>query len=122
MARTAAAPIGDSTKGLSTVHATYGWTNHFDRSFGHWTPFVDAGLANSVPNTVFFKQFTSLGHLVHFEGGTTLSLIGPLSASASLYDFAPCGSPQVFGRLVPNGGPPAGRGRHGGVCELKRRA
>ena len=120
MALTGAAPTGDSSKGLSTGHATYDWTNHFDRRFGLWTPFIDAGLANSVPNTVFFQQFTSFGHLVHFEGGMSLSLIGPLSASASYYDFAPWGSQQVFSRLVAKGGPPAGRGGHGRVYEVNQ--
>jgi hypothetical protein len=120
MALTGAAPTGDSSKGLSTGHATYDWTNHFDRGFGHWTPFVDAGLANSVPNTVFFQQFTSLGHLLHFEGGVSHSILGPLSASASFYDFAPWGSQQVFSRLVAKGGPPAGAGGHGRVYELNQ--
>lgn len=113
MALTGAAPTGDSSNGLSTGHVTYDWTNHFDRKFGQWTPFANLGLANSVPNTVYFQQFTSLGHLVHFEGGTTFDIVGPLSASASFYDFAPWGSQQVFSRLVPKGSPPAGPGSHG---------
>ena len=120
MALSGAAPTGDSSKGLSTGHATYDWTNHFDRRFGHWTPFANLGLANSVPNTVYFQQFTSLGHLVHFEGGTAFDLIGPLSASASFYDFAPWGSQQVFSRLVAKGGPPAGPGSHGRAYELSQ--
>ena len=120
MALTGAAPSGDSSKGLSTGHATYDWTNHFDRSFGKWTPFADLGLANSVPSTVFFQQFTSLGHLVHFDAGTALGLLGPLSASASFYEFAPWGSQQVFSRLVTKGGPPAGAGGHGRVYELNQ--
>jgi hypothetical protein len=120
MALTGAAPTGDNSKGLSTGHATYDWTNHFDRRFGHWTPFADAGLANSVPNTLFFQQFTSLGHVAHFEAGTALSIFGPLSASASLYDVAPWGSQQVFSRLVGKGGPPAGTGSHGRVYELNQ--
>jgi len=113
MALIGAAPTGDSSKGLSTGHATYDWTNHFDRRFGQWTPFADAGLANSVPNTVFFQQFTSYGHLVHFEAGTGFSILGPFSASASFYEFAPWGSQQVFSRLVTKGGRPAGPGSHG---------
>ena len=120
MSLTGTAPSGDSSKGLSTGRATYDWINHFDRRFGHWTPFADLGLANSVPNTVFFQQFTSLGHLVHFEVGASLALPGPLSASASVYDFAPWGSQQVFSRLVAKGGPPAGPGGHGRVYELNQ--
>jgi hypothetical protein len=120
MALIGAAPTGNSSKGLSTGHATYDWTNHFDRRFGHWTPFGDLGLANTIPNTVFLQQFTSLGHLVHFEGGTALSLLGPLSASASFYGFAPWGSQQVFSRLVGKGSPPAGPGGHGRIYEVNQ--
>lgn len=120
MALTGVAPTGDSSKGLSTGHATYDWINHFDRRFGQWTPFADAGLANSVPNTVFFQQFTSFGHLVHFEAGTGFSILGPLSASASFYDFAPWGSQQVFSRVVTKGGSAAGPGSHGRVYELNQ--
>jgi hypothetical protein len=120
MTLTGVAPTGDSSKGLSTGHATYDWTNHFDRRFGQWTPFADAGLANSVPNTVFFQQFTSYGHLVHFEAGAAFSILGPVSASASFYDFAPWGSQRVFSRLVAKGGPPAGAGSHGRVYELNQ--
>ena len=119
MALTGAAPTGDSSKGLSTGHATYDWTNHVDRRFGPWTPFADLGLANSIPNTLFFqRQFTSLGHLTHFEAGTAYSIVGPLSASASFYDIVPWGSQQVFSQLVVKGGPPVGSGSHGRPFEL----
>jgi hypothetical protein len=121
MALTGAAPTGDTSKGLSTGHATYDWTNHFDRRFGPWTPFADLGLANSIPNTLFFqRQFTSLGHLTHFEAGTAYRIFGPLSATASFYDIAPWGSQQVFSQLVAKGGPPAGSGSHGRAFELNQ--
>ena len=122
MSLTGAVPTGDSAKGLSTGHATWDWTNHFDRGFGHWIPFAEIGLANSIPNTVFLQQFTSFGHLVHFEGGAGLKLIGPLSASASYYDFAPWGSQQVFSRIVARGGPPVGLGSHGRAFELQQQS
>jgi hypothetical protein len=120
MALTGAAPTGDSSKGLSTGHFTYDWTNHFDRSFGRLTPFADLGLANSVPNTLFFRQFTSLGHLMHFETGAGFDLFGPLSFSTSFYDIAPWGSQQVFSRLVTKGGSAAGTGSHGRVYEMNQ--
>ena len=120
MALTGTAPSGDSSKGLSTGRASYDWTNHVDRKFGRLTPFADLGLANSVPNTLFFQQFTSLGHLMHFETGTGFDLFGPLSFSASFYEIAPWGSQQVFSRLVTKGGLPAGAGSHGRVYELSQ--
>jgi len=44
-------PTGDTKKGLSTGHATFDWDNRLDRDFGIFTPFVDAGVANSIPVT-----------------------------------------------------------------------
>jgi len=115
------APTGDSSTGVSTGHATYDWTNHFDRSFGGFTPFANLGLSNSVPESFLFQRpFASYGHLAHFEAGAALRLIGPLSVSASAYDFEPWGTQEVFSRLVQSGGPPAGRGRSGRVFELNQ--
>lgn len=92
-ALTGTAPSGDSSKGLSTGHATYDWSNRFDRGFGPWTPFFSVGLANSIPNTFLFqRQFTSLGHLAHFEAGTTFSIFGPLSITP------PCTTSRRGGR------------------------
>src|ERR1700683_2668555 len=47
MALTATAPTGDTSKGLSTGHATVNWTNYFYRRFGRLVPFANLGLANS---------------------------------------------------------------------------
>jgi hypothetical protein len=47
---TGRAPTGSTSEGISTGHATYDWTNRIDRDFGHWTPFLEMGLANSIPD------------------------------------------------------------------------
>ena len=44
---TGRAPTGSTSDGISTGHATYDWTNRIDRDFGHWTPFLEVGLADS---------------------------------------------------------------------------
>lgn len=121
MILTGTAPTGDSSTGLSTGHATYDWTNHFDRGFGRLTPFLDLGLANSIPNTLFFRrQFTSYGNVAHFDVGTDFEIIGPLSFNASIYEIAPWGTQQVFSRVVRSGGPPAGTGSHGRAFEVSQ--
>ena len=121
MVLTGTAPTGDSSTGLSTGHATYDWTNHFDRGFGRLTPFVDLGLANSIPDMLFFRrQFASYGNVAHFDAGTDFDIIGPLSFNASLYDIAPWGTQQVFSRVVRGGGPPAGTGGHGRAFEVNQ--
>ncbi len=116
-----AAPTGDSSKGLGVGHASYDWSHHLDRSFGRLTPFIDAGLANAIPQIMFVqRQFESYGHAAHFEFGSSLRLIGPLSASVSGYDIEPWGTQTVFSRVVTRGGPPAGAGRNGRVFELSQ--
>ena len=112
-------PTGDTKKGLSTGHATFDWDNRLDRDFGIFTPFVDAGVANSITDTRFFhRPFTSYGNLAHFEGGTDVDLSHSLSLTLSAYDIAPWGTQTLTSRLVAGGtaGNP-GSVKHGRIFE-----
>src|SRR5258708_39647438 len=72
-ALTGSVPTGNANKGLSTGHATFDWDNRIEHAFGPVTPFVDAGLANSVTDSRFFlRPFTSFGKLLHSEAGADL--------------------------------------------------
>jgi hypothetical protein len=93
------APTGDTKKGLSTGHATWNWSNHFEHGWGNFTPYVDGGVGNSVPDTRHFKRpFMTFGYNAAFEAGTELDA-GPLSLSASAYDVAPWGPQTVISRV-----------------------
>jgi len=114
---TGAAPTGDSAKGLSTGHATFDWNNRFEHSFSILTPFVDAGVGNSIADTLFFhRPFTSFGYLGHFEGGTDVDLSHSFSLTLSAYDIAPWGTQTIFSRDVAKGATGSG-GQHGRVFE-----
>jgi len=92
-------PVASSAKGLSTGRVTFDWDNHFAHGFDLFTPFLDAGVANSVPDTRFLKRpYTSLGTLAHFEGGSELDLGDKFSVSASGYYILPWGPQQIFVR------------------------
>src|ERR1700686_4962636 len=94
-----ALPVASSAKGLSTGRVTFDWDNHFAHGFDRLTPFLDVGVANSVPDTRFLQRaYTSLGTLAHFEGGSELDLGDKLSVSASGYYILPWGSQQIFVR------------------------
>ena len=112
-------PTGDSKKGLSTGHATFDWSNRFDRDIRRFTPFIDVGLANSVTDTRFFQRpFISYGSLAHFEGGTDIDLSHSVSLTLSAYDIAPWGTQTVTSRLVTRGAAGnLGNGKHGRVFE-----
>ena len=93
------APTGDTKKGLSTGHATWNWANHFEHGWGNFTPFIDAGVGNSIMDTRYFhRPFMSFGYNGQFEAGTEVDA-GPVSLSASAYDVAPWGTQTVFSRV-----------------------
>ena len=97
---TVAAPTGDRTQGFSTGHVTWDWHNHVYRSFGRLTPFVNAGLADTIMDSPFYlRPFSSLGLIGHFEGGATYTLWRDLSAGGSFYAITPAGNQQVISKL-----------------------
>jgi hypothetical protein len=96
------APTGDTAKGLSTGRATYDWNNHFDHSFGRFTPYADLGVANTVPDAIYFvRPFSTLGTVGHFEAGLGVGLTRYFSVSASAYDIAPSGEQKIYSRVLP---------------------
>ena len=92
-------PVASFAKGLSTGRVTFDWDNHFAHDFDRLAPFLNVGVANSVPDTRFLhRPYTSLGPLTHFEGGSELDLGDKFSVSASGYYILPWGAQQIFVR------------------------
>ena len=101
---TGRAPTGSTSGGFSTGHATYDWTNRIDRDFGHWTPFLEVGLADSIPDTfVYRRPFASYGELAHFQAGASYHVVNWLSVAASAFDVAPWGTQTIDSRVAGNG-------------------
>ncbi len=101
---TGRAPTGSTSDGISTGHATYDWTNRIDRDFGHWTPFLEVGLADSIPDTfVYRRPFASYGELAHFQAGASYHVVNWLSVAASAFDVAPWGTQTIDSRVAGNG-------------------
>ena len=93
------APTGDTKKGLSTGHATWDWTNHIEHGWGNLTPFIDAGVGNTLPDTKYVKRlYSTFGYNMQFELGTQMEA-GPFSLSASAYDIAPWGPQTVVSKV-----------------------
>jgi hypothetical protein len=92
-----AMPVASTAKGLSTGHVTVDWSNHFAHGLDPFTPFVNLGLANSIPDTRFSRRpYISYGDLAHFEGGSELDLGDKFSITASGYYILPWGPQQIF--------------------------
>jgi hypothetical protein len=93
------APTGDIKKGFSIGHATWNFNNHFDHAFGDWSPFVDAGVGNSLMDTRFFtRPFATFGYNAAFTGGLEYDK-GPFSLQAGAYDVAPWGNQTEISRV-----------------------
>jgi hypothetical protein len=115
---TVALPTGDTSKGLSTGRVTFDWTSQVAKEFGRFTPFLSAGLANSVFDSRYRRRpYTTLGELAHFEAGTSFDLGHSLSLSASAYDVAPWGTQKLYSRLVGKGAGGGGKSNHGRVYQ-----
>ena len=97
----ATAPTGSTSNGFSSGRATADWNNHFDRTFGHVTPFANLGVANTVPDAAYFvRPFTTLGLETHIEGGASVKIWRMLNLRGSTYAIEPSGQQKVFSRLL----------------------
>lgn len=93
------APTGDKKKGFSIGHVTWNETNHFDHAFGDFSPFLDAGVGNTIMDTKFFhRPFMTYGYNAQFNGGVEYDR-GKFSFSAAAYDVAPWGNQTVISRV-----------------------
>jgi hypothetical protein len=88
------------SKGFSPGKATIDWNNHFRRRFSRLTPFLAAGLGNTVPDSeLVTRNFTSLGTVGHFEEGADFQVMRHVYLGGSAYQIVPFGNQQVFNRF-----------------------
>ncbi len=94
-------PLGNKKSGLNTGRVTADWTNRLEHSFSRLTPFVDAGIGNTIRDSRLFERpFTSLGFNAHFEGGASFEIAEPLQFGASGYAIVPAGQQRIYSRLM----------------------
>lgn len=118
MVLTAAAPTGYPDRGFGTGHATLDWNNHLDQTFALFTPYIDAGMANTISDTPYFhRPFTSFGYLAHLEVGVDVGLPRSLGLHVSEYEIAPWGTQTIISRDVVYGATGTG-GQDGRVWEV----
>ena len=110
---TFSAPTGSTSKGLSSGRGNFDFDNRFEHAFNRLTPFVDFGLANTVPDTgLTSKPFTSLGMLSHVEEGGEIELVKHFSVGGSGYEIFPFGNQKVFSKIVGKGQGGKGKGKN----------
>jgi hypothetical protein len=97
---TGTVPVGNSKEGLSTGRATFDWTGHIDHSFSRLTPFVEAGIANTIADSGLYQRaYTTLGFNTHFRGGTYYDVSKFVRLGAAGFYILPSGQQTVFSRV-----------------------
>jgi hypothetical protein len=93
------APTGDKDYGLSTGRVTFDVNNHFERTFGRFTPNIEIGAGDSstLVNRVVTKNYTSLGPLAHFQAGLGIDLLRGIVFEADAYEQLPIGDQKIYG-------------------------
>lgn len=110
---TVTAPTGSTTQGISTGRATFDFNNHLDHEIWQLSPFIEAGVGNSVATANLhhynaqgvasraFLPYNTLGMESHFQAGTSLDLSKAGSIDLDAYDILPFGNQTVFSRTIP---------------------
>jgi len=112
-------PTASTKHGFSTGRMTYDWSNHFDHAFSFLTPFVDAGIANSIMDMrLYHRPYTTLGYNAHFAAGANKDVWKFFTVGASAYDILPWGPQKIYSRVpgLQSGSSPLA-GKHGRVFE-----
>jgi hypothetical protein len=93
------APTGDEAYGLTTGRVTFDINNHFERTFGRFTPNLEIGGGDSTTlvNRGITKNYTSLGPLAHFQVGVGIELPHGMSFESDAYEQLPIGDQKIYG-------------------------
>ena len=91
-------PSGNTAYGLGAGKPTYDLNNHFEKSFGIFSPDIEfgAGSSSNLVRPRVRKTYTSVGALAHFQAGTSIDLPFSLSFEADAYELLPLNSSTVY--------------------------
>jgi len=92
------APTGDEAYGLTTGRVTFDLNNHFERSFGRFTPNLELGAGDSTTlvNRILNKNYASLGPLAHFQVGVGIDLLHGIGFETDVYEQLPIGDQKIY--------------------------
>ncbi len=95
------APTGDTSSGISTGRATFDLNNHFEHSWGKFTPFAELGIGDSsaLVNKAVKNPYTTLGPLSHYRAGSYFYFLKVFSFEVSGYEDLPIGDQKVYSHL-----------------------
>ena len=109
---TGTAPTGNTKYGLSTGRVTGNLSNHLELNLGLIAPYIEAGIGNSVPNSlsqridqltatrIFRQPFETLGGMSNFRAGFNIPAAKILNFETSAWDLLPFGDQKLYSRIL----------------------
>ncbi len=91
-------PSGNSTYGLGAGQVTFDINNHFERSYGIFSPDIEAGFGDSATlvNRRVRKGYTTVGYNIHFQAGVNMELPHRINFAADAYEQLPLSSTTIY--------------------------
>jgi hypothetical protein len=91
-------PSGSTEHGLGAGQVTYSFNNHFERSFGIFTPDIELGYGDTsnLIDQRILKSYISVGPMAHFQTGTLIDLPWNMSFEANAYEELPLDTNIVY--------------------------
>jgi hypothetical protein len=91
-------PSGNTAYGLGAGKPTCDLNNHFEKSFGIFSPDIEfgAGTSSNLISPRVRKTYTAVGALAHFQVGTSIDLPFNLSFEADAYEVLPFNASTVY--------------------------
>lgn len=91
-------PSGNTAYGLGSGKPTYDLNNHFETSFGIFSPNIEVGFANSsnLIATRARKGYTAQGNLLHLQAGASIELPFNSSLETDAYEDMPISASTIY--------------------------
>jgi hypothetical protein len=91
-------PSGNTDYGLGAGQVTFNINNHFEKSFGIFTPDIELGYGDTsgLVNQRILKSYVAVGPLAHFQAGTSIDLPRDISFEAEAYEELPLAKDLVY--------------------------
>jgi hypothetical protein len=91
-------PSGNDAYGLGAGQVTYDINNHFEKTFGIFTPDIELGEGDtsSLVSRRVVKSYVSVGPMAHFQAGAAVDLPLNMSFEAEAYEQLPLKADLIY--------------------------
>lgn len=95
-------PTGNTDYGLGAGQVTYDINNHFEKTFGMFTPDIEIGEGDTstLVDRRVVKSYVAVGPMAHFQAGAGVDLPWNMYFEADAYELLPLATDIVYSTTV----------------------